>query len=42
MGANDDFDGKPTNLNRFYKHLIFEQKYPKLTIVGGYKIWQIN
>ena len=29
MDANDDFDGKLTNLNCFYKDIIFEQKYPK-------------
>ena len=27
MDANDGFDGKPTNLNCFYMHTIFEQKY---------------
>ena len=29
MDFNEDFDGKPTNLNCFYMDMIFEQKYPK-------------
>ena len=33
MDANDGFDGKPTNLNCFYIHTIFEQKYLKPAIV---------
>ena len=33
MVSNDDFDGKATNLNCFYLHINFEQKYPKLAIV---------
>ena len=38
MDANDDFDGKPTNLNFFHMHINFEQKYPKPAIVGGQEI----
>ena len=34
MVSNDDFDGKATNLNCFYLHINFEQKYPKLAIVA--------
>ena len=33
MDANDDFYGKELNLNCFYMHTIFGQKYPKPTIV---------
>ena len=33
MAFNDDFDGKATNLNYFYLHINFEQKYPKPAIV---------
>ena len=33
MVSNDDFDSKATHLNRFYLHIDFEQKYPKLAIV---------
>ena len=33
MVSNDGFDGKATNLNCFYLHINFEQKYPKLAIV---------
>ena len=33
MVSNDDFDGKATNLNCFYLHINFEQKYPKPAIV---------
>ena len=29
MDANDDFNGKELNLNCFYMHTIFAQKYPK-------------
>ena len=29
MDANDDFNGKELNLNCFYMHTIFGQKYPK-------------
>ena len=36
MDANDRFDGKPTNLNCFYMHTIFEQKYLKPAIVLTY------
>ena len=32
MDANDDFYGKGLNLNCFYMHTIFGQKYPKTTI----------
>jgi hypothetical protein len=35
MVANDDFDGKASHLNCFYMHMNFEQKYPKLAIVGS-------
>ena len=35
MVSNDDFDGKATNLNCFYLHINFEQKYPKPAIVRG-------
>ena len=34
MVSNDDFDGRATNLNCFYLHVNFEQKYPKPTIVA--------
>ena len=33
MVFNDDFDGKATNLNCFYLHINFEQKYLKLAVV---------
>ena len=33
MDANDDFNGKELNLNCFYMHTIFGQKYPKPAIV---------
>ena len=33
MVSNDDFDGKSTNLNYFYLHTNFEQKYLKPAIV---------
>ena len=33
MVSNDDFDGKATNLNYFYLHINFEQKYLKPAIV---------
>ena len=33
MIANDDFYGKELNLNCFYMHTIFGQKYPKTAIV---------
>ena len=33
MVSNDDFDSKATNLNCFYPHINFEQKYPKPAIV---------
>ena len=33
MDAKDGFDGKPTNLNCFYMHTIFEQEYLKPAIV---------
>ena len=36
MDANDSFDGKPTNVNCFYMHTIFEQKYLKPAIVLTY------
>ena len=34
MDANDSYDGKPTNLNCFYMHTIFELKYLKPAIVS--------
>ena len=34
MVSNDDFDGKATNLNCFYLHINFEQKYLKPAIVS--------
>ena len=34
MDANDDFNGKELNLNCFYMHTIFAQKYPKPAIVA--------
>ena len=36
MDANDDFNGKELNLNCFYMHTIFGQKYPKPAIVISY------
>ena len=33
METNDDFYGKEVNLNCFYMHINFEQKYPKMAIV---------
>ena len=33
MVSNDNFDGKATNLNYFYLHINFEQKYLKPAIV---------
>ena len=33
MDTNDDFYGKELNLNCFYMHTNFEQKYPKTAIV---------
>ena len=33
MDANDDFFDKELNLNCFYMHTIFRQKYPKPAIV---------
>ena len=35
MDTNDDFYGKELNLNCFYMHTNFEQKYPKTAIVIG-------
>ena len=35
MDTNDDFYGKELNLNCFYMHTNFEQKYPKTAIVNG-------
>ena len=35
MDANDDFFDKELNLNCFYIHTIFRQKYPKPAIVKG-------
>ena len=35
MVSNDDFDGKATNLNYFYLHINFEQKYLKPAIVSS-------
>ena len=35
MVSNDDFDGKATNLNCFYLHINFEQKYLKPAIVAS-------
>ena len=35
MDTNDDFYGKELNLNCFYMHTNFEQKYPKTAIVGS-------
>ena len=35
MVSNDDFDGKATNLNYFYLHINFEQKYLKPAIVAN-------
>ena len=37
MDTNDDFYGKELNLNYFYMHTNFEQKYPKKAIVGSLK-----
>ena len=34
MDTNDDFYGKELNLNCFYIHTNFEQKYPKTAIVS--------
>ena len=36
MDINDDFYGKELNLNYFYMHTNFEQKYPKTAIVPSY------
>ena len=33
MDTNDDFYGKELNLNCFYMHTNFGQKYPKTAIV---------
>ena len=33
MDSNDDFYGKELNLNCFYMHTNFGQKYPKTAIV---------
>ena len=33
MATNDDFYGKELNLNCFYMHTNFEQKYPKTAVV---------
>ena len=41
MVSNDDFDGKATNLNCFYLHINFEQKYPKPAIVCMLRILQM-
>ena len=38
MDSNDNFDGKATNLNYFYLHINFEQKYPKPAIVRSWAI----
>ena len=35
MESNDDFYGKELNLNCFYMHTNFEQKYPKTAVVKG-------
>ena len=35
MDTNDDLYGKELNLNCFYMHTNFEQKYPKTAIVIG-------
>ena len=34
MDTNDDFYGKELNLNCFYMHTNFGQKYPKTAIVS--------
>ena len=39
MDTNDDFYGKEFNLNCFYMHINFEQKYPKTAIVMPDKTW---
>ena len=39
MVAKYDFDGKATQLNCFYMHMIFEKKYRKPAIV---QLWQRN
>ena len=33
MDANDDFYGKELNMNCFFMHSNFGQKYPKMAIV---------
>ena len=33
MDTNDDFYGKELNLNCFYMHTNFEQKYPEMVTV---------
>ena len=38
MDTNDDFYSKELNLNCFYMHTNFEQKYPKTAIVQGGQI----
>ena len=38
MISNDDFDGKATNLNCFYVHINYEQKYPKPAVAADGKI----
>ena len=38
MDTNDDFYGKELNLNCFYMHTNFEQKYPITAIVS----WCMN
>ena len=42
MVSNDDFDGKATNLNCFYIHINFEQKYPKPAIVPSKQVPQFR
>ena len=38
MDTNDDFYGKELNLNCFYMHSNFEQKYPKTAIVHSVQL----
>ena len=40
MDTNDDFYGKELNLNCFYMHTNFGQKYPKTAIVGS-SLWAL-
>ena len=42
MDSNDDFYGKELNLNYFYMHTNFGQKYLKTAIVRAYLVTMLK